>query len=213
MPRPRRVHARRLEELDWMMPTVLVNHFPLVREPCEALFYPEFALRCGTTATARLAHPLQRRLLRVRTPAHPEDHVVRRCALRRGVGGLPARVAAPQALSVASTGTARSAVCARLPQRVRRPLRDHRGDADPCGAGAGADPAAVEAMTAALISTVVPDTVAAAELDDDPPELKPLPEEEPLIARSVAKRRNEFVTVRYCARMALGELGVAPRRS
>ena len=65
-------------------------------------------------------------------------------------------------------------------------------------------------MTAALISTVVPDGIAAAELYDDPPDLKPLPEEEPLIARSVAKRRNEFVTVRYCARLALGQLGVAP---
>src|SRR4029079_8116040 len=28
------------------------NHFPLVREPCDAMFYPEFALWCGTTATA-----------------------------------------------------------------------------------------------------------------------------------------------------------------
>jgi 4'-phosphopantetheinyl transferase EntD len=37
-----------------------------------------------------------------------------------------------------------------------------------------------------------------------------MPEEEPLIARSVAKRRNEFITVRYCARLALGELGFAP---
>ena len=45
---------------------------------------------------------------------------------------------------------------------------------------------------------------------DDPPELAPLPEEEPLIAKSVAKRRNEFITVRYCARQALGELGVPP---
>ena len=38
---------------------------------------------------------------------------------------------------------------------------------------------------------------------DDPPDLAPLPEEEPLIAKSVAKRRNEFITVRYCARLAL----------
>jgi 4'-phosphopantetheinyl transferase EntD len=37
-----------------------------------------------------------------------------------------------------------------------------------------------------------------------------MPEEEPLIARSVAKRRNEFVTVRYCAREALGRLGLPP---
>ena len=49
-----------------------------------------------------------------------------------------------------------------------------------------------------------------AELYDDPPDLMPLPEEAPLVARSVAKRRNEFVTVRHCARIALGEIGVAP---
>ena len=35
-----------------MTPTVLVNHFPMVREPCDAMFYPEFSLWCGTTATA-----------------------------------------------------------------------------------------------------------------------------------------------------------------
>jgi 4'-phosphopantetheinyl transferase EntD len=61
-----------------------------------------------------------------------------------------------------------------------------------------------------LLSGVLPEVVASAELYDDPPELTPLPEEEPLIARSVAKRRNEFVTVRYCARQALGELGLPP---
>ena len=42
----------RLDDLDWMTPTVLVNHFPLVRDPCDVLFYPEFALWCGTTETA-----------------------------------------------------------------------------------------------------------------------------------------------------------------
>ena len=61
-----------------------------------------------------------------------------------------------------------------------------------------------------LISTLIPDSVAAAELYTDPPDLEPLPDEEPLIARSVAKRRNEFVTVRHCARLALGQLGVPP---
>ena len=66
-------------------------------------------------------------------------------------------------------------------------------------------------MTAAtLLSSVLPDMVAAAELYGDPPDLLPLPDEEPLIARSVAKRRNEFITVRHCARIALGELDVAP---
>ncbi|MGB5111518.1 MAG: 4'-phosphopantetheinyl transferase [Mycobacterium sp.] len=61
-----------------------------------------------------------------------------------------------------------------------------------------------------LLPAVLPDLVFTAELYDDPPDLLPLPEEEPLVARSVAKRRNEFVTVRHCARIALGEIGVGP---
>jgi len=64
-----------------------------------------------------------------------------------------------------------------------------------------------------LMSSVLPDdavNLASAELYSDPPELAPMFEEEPLIARSVAKRRNEFITVRYCARLALGELGYPP---
>jgi 4'-phosphopantetheinyl transferase EntD len=65
-------------------------------------------------------------------------------------------------------------------------------------------------VTGLLLSGVVPEPIASAELYDDPPQLTPLPEEEPLIARSVAKRRNEFITVRYCARQALGELGLPP---
>ncbi|MFJ4781627.1 metallophosphoesterase family protein [Streptomyces sp. NPDC088762] len=32
--------------------TVLVNHYPLVREPMDVLWHPEFALWCGTEATA-----------------------------------------------------------------------------------------------------------------------------------------------------------------
>lgn len=42
----------RLDACDPEMPTVLVNHFPLVREPTAVLRYPEFALWCGTSATA-----------------------------------------------------------------------------------------------------------------------------------------------------------------
>jgi 3',5'-cyclic AMP phosphodiesterase CpdA len=42
----------RLAALDPGRPTILVNHFPLVREPTRVLWYPEFALWCGTTATA-----------------------------------------------------------------------------------------------------------------------------------------------------------------
>jgi 3',5'-cyclic AMP phosphodiesterase CpdA len=41
---------RRLAELE--TPTVLVNHYPLVREPTRVLRYPEFAQWCGTEATA-----------------------------------------------------------------------------------------------------------------------------------------------------------------
>ncbi|SDZ92351.1 MULTISPECIES: 4'-phosphopantetheinyl transferase [unclassified Mycobacterium] len=61
-----------------------------------------------------------------------------------------------------------------------------------------------------LLTQVLPDVVATAETYSDPADLVPLPEEEPLIARSVAKRRNEFITVRHCAREALGKLDVGP---
>ncbi|WP_299558639.1 4'-phosphopantetheinyl transferase [uncultured Mycolicibacterium sp.] len=64
--------------------------------------------------------------------------------------------------------------------------------------------------TAPLLSGLLPPVVVAAELRSDPPDLAPLPEEEPLIARSVAKRRNEFLGARYCARRALAELGLPP---
>jgi 3',5'-cyclic AMP phosphodiesterase CpdA len=43
---------RRLEECDPDVPLVLVNHYPLVREPTRILRYPEFAQWCGTEATA-----------------------------------------------------------------------------------------------------------------------------------------------------------------
>jgi hypothetical protein len=33
-------------------PVVLVNHFPLIREPTQVLRYPEFAQWCGTERTA-----------------------------------------------------------------------------------------------------------------------------------------------------------------
>lgn len=43
---------RRLGECDPDIPTVLVNHWPLTRFPTRVLRYPEFALWCGTEATA-----------------------------------------------------------------------------------------------------------------------------------------------------------------
>jgi 3',5'-cyclic AMP phosphodiesterase CpdA len=43
---------QRLQECDPAVPLVLVNHYPLVREPTDVLWYPEFAQWCGTEATA-----------------------------------------------------------------------------------------------------------------------------------------------------------------
>lgn len=44
--------VRRLEALDPAEKTVLINHWPLRREPCDVLMYPEFALWCGSELTA-----------------------------------------------------------------------------------------------------------------------------------------------------------------
>jgi 3',5'-cyclic AMP phosphodiesterase CpdA len=43
---------RRLSECDPQTPLILLNHYPLVREPTRVLRYPEFAQWCGTDATA-----------------------------------------------------------------------------------------------------------------------------------------------------------------
>ncbi|WP_018653941.1 metallophosphoesterase family protein [Actinomadura flavalba] len=42
----------RLKALPADVPTVLANHYPLVRDPTRILRYPEFALWCGTDRTA-----------------------------------------------------------------------------------------------------------------------------------------------------------------
>ncbi|WP_228386958.1 metallophosphoesterase family protein [Streptomyces katsurahamanus] len=44
---------RRLAARDPRLPTVLINHFPLVRDPTRVLFHPEFAQWCGTERTAQ----------------------------------------------------------------------------------------------------------------------------------------------------------------
>ena len=46
------VTETRLAALDPDLPTVLVNHFPLIRDPTRVLWYPEFALWCGTERTS-----------------------------------------------------------------------------------------------------------------------------------------------------------------
>lgn len=43
---------RRLEATDPELPTVLINHFPLIAEPTRVLRHPEFAQWCGTVETA-----------------------------------------------------------------------------------------------------------------------------------------------------------------
>jgi 3',5'-cyclic AMP phosphodiesterase CpdA len=42
---------RRLAALDPAGPVVLMNHYPLVRDPTRVLHYPQFAQWCGTTRT------------------------------------------------------------------------------------------------------------------------------------------------------------------
>ena len=61
-----------------------------------------------------------------------------------------------------------------------------------------------------MIGTLLPPGVAVADATGPLPGEALLPEEEPLVARAVAKRRAEFTTVRTCARMALAELGRPP---
>jgi 3',5'-cyclic AMP phosphodiesterase CpdA len=46
------VSEARLAAIDSGLPTVLVSHFPLTREPTSVLRYPEFAQWCGTERTA-----------------------------------------------------------------------------------------------------------------------------------------------------------------
>lgn len=44
---------RRLDAVGADTPVVLINHFPLLRDPTRMLFYPEFSLWCGTEQTAQ----------------------------------------------------------------------------------------------------------------------------------------------------------------
>ncbi|MFE0464377.1 metallophosphoesterase family protein [Kitasatospora sp. NPDC058965] len=91
---------RRLAALDPAVPTVLVNHYPLRRDPLAVLYHPEFALWCGTERTAdwHLRH-------RAAVVVHGHLHIPRTMVLdgvrfeevslgyprewqRRGFGGL-----------------------------------------------------------------------------------------------------------------------------
>ena len=61
-----------------------------------------------------------------------------------------------------------------------------------------------------MIESILPAEVVAVEAYDDPPEAVLLPEEEPVVAKAVDKRRREFTTVRHCARQAMARLGIPP---
>jgi 4'-phosphopantetheinyl transferase EntD len=61
-----------------------------------------------------------------------------------------------------------------------------------------------------VIGELMPAGVAVADATGPLPGEALLPEEEPLVAKAVGKRRAEFTTVRTCARIALAELGIPP---
>ncbi|MFG2093252.1 4'-phosphopantetheinyl transferase [Streptomyces sp. NPDC048612] len=61
-----------------------------------------------------------------------------------------------------------------------------------------------------MIDALLPDTVSAAEIFGEPPAAALLPDEEPLVARAVAKRQREFAAGRWCARRAMARLGFPP---
>lgn len=61
-----------------------------------------------------------------------------------------------------------------------------------------------------LASLLADVPVTVVETHDDPADAVLFPEEEAVVANAVAKRRNEFTTVRHCARTALARIGVPP---
>ncbi len=95
----------------------------------------------------------------------------------------------------------------------RRPLR---GGLDRLPAGVASAPAAPRGAAGRaagrrpVIAELLPAAVVAVEAFGPVPGAALLPEEEPLIARAVDRRREEFTTARGCARQALAELGVPP---
>ena len=130
---------KRLEDLDWMTPTVLVNHFPLVREPCEAMFYPEFSLWCGTTATADW-HTRYNAVCSVYGHLHiPRTTWYDGVRFEEVSVGYPREWRRRKPYRWLRQVLPDPKLRAGLPQRVRWSLRDHPGDAGQRGAHAGAD--------------------------------------------------------------------------
>jgi hypothetical protein len=67
-----RKHSKDLLEIDPNLPTILVSHFPLTREPTRILRYPVFAQWCGTEQTADW-----HRRFRARTVVYGHLHIPR----------------------------------------------------------------------------------------------------------------------------------------
>ncbi len=61
-----------------------------------------------------------------------------------------------------------------------------------------------------MLDRILPPEVRSAHTRADPPSAELFPAETALLTQAVEKRRQEFATVRHCARLALAELGVAP---
>jgi enterobactin synthetase component D / holo-[acyl-carrier protein] synthase len=61
-----------------------------------------------------------------------------------------------------------------------------------------------------VLGEILPPQVAVVETFDDPPDVQLYPEEEALLRKAVASRRQEFGTTRWCARQALAKLGLPP---
>jgi 3',5'-cyclic AMP phosphodiesterase CpdA len=81
---------RRLDALDPQLALILVNHFPLIREPTLLLRHPEFALWCGTERTADW-----HRRYRAHTVVHGHLHIPR-AITRDGVRFVEASLGYPQ---------------------------------------------------------------------------------------------------------------------
>ncbi|MCT9930190.1 metallophosphoesterase [Planotetraspora sp. A-T 1434] len=105
---------RRLAALE--MPTVLVNHYPLVREPTRILRHPEFAMWCGTERTADWH-------IRFRAAAVVYGHLhIPRTTWHDGVRFEEVSLGYPREWRIRQAGPSK-------PRAVLSPRRDARGEA------------------------------------------------------------------------------------
>jgi len=108
---------KRLDDLDCMTPTV-GQSFPMVREPCDAMFLQDFlaVVRTHETADWHTAYNATARYGHLHIPAH---HLVRtRSASKIGVGGLSRELRRAKPYSWLRQVAARSQYAPRLSQRL-----------------------------------------------------------------------------------------------